>query len=77
MGMLERAIASMSSRITDKTGLASCTRCGSQHDEMEWAHLSNPSVDAPDGATPSAIVGYAMCPVTNQPVFIQAWDMGD
>lgn len=67
----------MNMLVANKAGLETCVRCGQRHEELEWQHLTNPVSSAPEGVTPSAIIGYTMCPVTNQPVFVQGWDMGD
>lgn len=71
------AVGYMKKLVENKTGTDKCGRCGLKHDEMIWQLLLNPVVSAPEGAIPSAVIGYAMCPNTSQPVFIQAWDMGD
>lgn len=63
--------------ISEKTGTSECARCGQTHEALEWHALDNPIVSAPEGVTPSAVLGYASCPVKGQPIFVVAWDMGD
>lgn len=71
------AVGCLSNLIENRTGVEDCNRCGTTHKELEWLSLNNPVVSAPEGVTPSAVIGYAMCPTTNQPIFLTAWDMGD
>lgn len=71
------AVGHMNTLVATSTGVETCARCGQTHESLQWQRLLKPVMSAPEGLTPSAIVGYAMCPTTNQPVFLQAWDMGD
>jgi hypothetical protein len=67
----------MQKLIDTHEGVSACARCGGTHESMSWVALDNPVVSAPEGVTPSAVIGYAMCPVSGQPIFLTAWDMGD
>lgn len=74
---MDRALAALESNIFNRTGVADCARCGGLHDTLYWKTLDNPDVSAPEGAKKMAIIGYAMCPVTGQPILYCAWDSGE
>lgn len=59
--------------ITERTGMPFCARCEGEHESLQWKGLTNPKMSAPEGARPSAIIAWAMCPTLNEPVFIEAW----
>jgi hypothetical protein len=71
------AVGYMLSMIENHTGTEACARCSQPHAILDWVAVLNPVVSAPEGVTPSAVIGYAMCPTVGQPIFLEAWDMGD
>jgi hypothetical protein len=71
------AVGYMQTLVDSHKGVDVCSRCGAKHAALEWVALANPVSSAPEGVTPSAVIGFAMCPTNSQPIFLTAWDMGD
>lgn len=60
--------------VQEKRGQEWCARCQEEHEHLDWKKITNPVLSGPEDARLSAILAWAMCPKTNEPVFIEAWE---
>lgn len=60
--------------VAEKRGTEYCARCHGEHKFVDWKMITNPILSGPEGARLSAIVAWAVCPVMNEPIFIEAWE---
>lgn len=54
--------------IETREGLAGCVRCQGTHETLDWHLLTNPSLAHTEHEQPMALVAWAICPTTNEPI---------
>lgn len=65
------AIEHLNTLISSNSGLEHCARCDASHANLAWNRITR---IVPNGPVPSAIVGWAMCPALNEPIFLEVWE---
>lgn len=67
----------MEKLLASREGVEWCPRCEDVHDTLDWKLITNPLLSGPEGAIKSCIIGFAMCPLTDEPIVVEAWEMPD